>query len=95
MEDCLLGGGVRVIDIDVHQKTVELGFRQRVGAFLLDRVLRRHHQKQFGQRVGFGTDGDLALGHRFKQRRLHLGRRAVDFIGQNQVMKQRPLLEFE
>jgi hypothetical protein len=33
-------------DFHVHQEAVELGFGQRVGAFLLDRVLRGHHQKQ-------------------------------------------------
>jgi hypothetical protein len=79
----------------VHQKAVELGFGQRVGAFLLNGVLRGHDQKQRRQLIGTAPDTDLALGHGFKQRRLHLGRGAVDFVCQYQVMEDRPLLEHE
>lgn len=79
----------------MHQEAVELGFGQRVGAFLLDRVLRGHDQKQRRQVVGAAAHADLALGHGFEQRRLHLGRCTVDFVGQHQVMEDRPLLEHE
>ena len=36
----------RVIDLDHEQEAVELGFGQRIGAFLLDRVLRRQHEER-------------------------------------------------
>ncbi|MNV35924.1 hypothetical protein D3C71_1273850 [compost metagenome] len=37
--------------------------------------------------------GDLAFFHGFEQRRLDLGRRTVDFVGENQVAEQRAGLE--
>ncbi|MNO74502.1 hypothetical protein D3C76_655040 [compost metagenome] len=79
----------------MHQEAVELGFRQRVGAFLLDGVLRGHYQEQRRQFIGTAPDTDLALGHGFEQCRLNLGRGAVDFVRQHQVMEDRALLEHE
>ena len=34
------------------------------------------------------ADGDLPLLHRFEQRALHLGRRTIDFVGQDQVREK-------
>ena len=79
----------------MHQETVELRLGQRIRAFLLDRILRRHDQEQRRQQIRRAPDGDLALAHRFEQRRLHLGRRAIDFVGQQQVVENRAALEFE
>jgi hypothetical protein len=79
----------------MHQEAVELGFGQWVGAFLLDGVLRGHHQEQWRQFVGAAPDADLALGHGLKQGRLHLGRGPVDFVRQHQVVEDRALLEHE
>ena len=87
------GGGVA--DAHVHQEAVELRFGQREGAFLFDRVLRGHHQEQRRQRIGLPPDGDLAFAHRFEQRRLHLRGRAVDLVGEQDRMEDRPGLEFE
>jgi hypothetical protein len=39
--------------------------------------------------VRFAGDGDLAFLHHLEQRALHLGRRAVDFVGQQQVGEHR------
>ena len=39
---------VRIADDDVEHEAIELRFRQRIGAFLLDRVLRRQHEERFG-----------------------------------------------
>ncbi len=36
------------------------------------------------------ADRDLPLLHRFQQRGLRFRRRAIDFVGQNHVGKQRP-----
>ena len=37
------------------------------------------------QRMGHAIDGDLRLLHRFEQRRLRLGRGAVDLVGQHEL----------
>ena len=90
LQDRRFGRRVRVVDADVQQETVELRFGQRIGAFLLDRILRRHDQEQRGQRIRVAADGDLPLAHRFEQRRLHFGRRAVDFVGEDRLWKIGP-----
>jgi hypothetical protein len=79
-----------VVHADVEHEAVELGLGQRVGALLLDRVLRRQHEERVGQRVVFAADGDLALLHRLQQRGLRLGRGAVDLVGQHDVGEDRP-----
>jgi hypothetical protein len=58
-------------------------------------VLGCHHQEQLRQRVGFPADSDLPFGHGLEQGGLYFGRRAVDFIGEDQVMEQRALLKME
>ena len=42
-QDFALGVAVGIVDVDLHQEAVELRFGQRIGAFLLERVLRRQH----------------------------------------------------
>ena len=86
---------VRVVDEDVEHEAVELGLGQRIGAFLLDRVLRGQHEERLGQRVPLAADRDLVLLHRLQQGGLRLGRRAVDFVGQDHVGEDRPLEELE
>ena len=95
LQDPTFDGGVREADFHVHQEAVELRFGQRIGAFLLDRVLRGHHQEQRRQLVCAAPDADLALAHGFEQGRLNLGRGAVDFVRQHQVVEDRALLEHE
>ncbi len=80
---------VEVVDHDVEHEPVELGFGQRVSSFHLDRVLRGQHEERRVQRVTSPPDGDLVLLHRLEQRRLRLGRRAVDLVGQNHVGEHR------
>jgi len=41
--------------------------------------------------LGFAVNGDPPLLHRLQQRRLRLRRRPVDFVGQQEGRKQRPL----
>ena len=79
----------------MQQKSIQLRFRQGIGAGLLQRVLRRHHHEQRWQRARHATHRDLMFLHRFQQRGLHLGRRAVDFVGEDDFVEQRPLDEFE
>ena len=78
---------------DLEQEAVELGLGQRVGAFVLDRVLGGRHQERAGQLSGDPVDRDLPLLHRLQQRRLRLGGRPVDLVGQQQVGEQRALAE--
>ena len=89
----LLGG--RVADLQLEQEAVELRLGQRVGALVLDRVLRGDDDERVGQRAGLALDRDLPLLHRLEQRRLGLGRRAVDLVGEQQVGEHRPLAEPE
>ena len=85
----LLGLG-RVPNQDLVHEAVELGLGQRIRALLLDGVLRREDEERAGQRVLHATHRHLPLLHRLEQRRLRLGRRAVDLVGQNHIRKHRP-----
>ena len=44
-------GAVRIADDDLHHEAVHLRFGQRIGALLLQRILRGEHQKRIGQFV--------------------------------------------
>jgi hypothetical protein len=79
----------RVLDDDVIHETIELRLRQRIGAFQLDRVLRRKHVERFGKLIRLALDGHAMLLHCFEQRRLRLRRRAVDFVGEHDVREDR------
>jgi hypothetical protein len=79
----------------MQQEAIELRLGQRIGAGLLDRILRGQHEERLRQRAGHAGMADGALGHRFEQRGLGLGRRAVELVGQQQLGEHRPLLEAE
>ena len=88
-EDALLLVGRRVVDRHVEHEPVELRFGQRVGAFLLDRILRGQHEQRALQRIPDAADRHLIFLHRLEQRGLRLGRRAVDLVGQDDVREDR------
>ena len=75
----------RIADDGFEDEAVELGLRQWIGAFVLDRVLRREHEKWVGQRERLAFEGDLPLLHRLEQRALRLRGRAVDLVGEHNV----------
>ena len=79
-----------MIDDDVEHEAIELGFGQRIGAFELDRVLRREDEERLVERVGAALDRDAVLLHRLEQRRLGFRRRAVDFVREHDVREDRP-----
>ncbi len=85
----------RVADVDLEQEAVPLGLGQRVDALVLDRVLRGHHQERVGQREGLAADRHVAFLHDLQQRRLHLRRRAVDLVGEQEVDHHRAELGVE
>ena len=80
-----------IIQHMLEQEAVELGFGQRIGALLLDGIFRGHHHEAFAQCVRLAIQRDAALLHGFQQRRLGLGRGAVDFVRQQQFAEDRPL----
>ena len=86
---------VGILDDELEEEAIELRLGQRVGAFHLERVLRREHEERLLELVGLLRDGDRALAHRLEQRRLRLRRRAVDLVGEHDVREDRALLELE
>lgn len=80
---------------DTGHEAVALRLGQRVGALHLDRVLRRHHHEGARQFVAVAVDGDLPLLHGLQQRRLGLGRGAVDLVADHDLREDRARLELE
>ena len=78
-----------------HEEAVELGLGQGVGALVLDRVGGGEHVEGLRERERLALDGDLVLLHGLQQRRLGLGRRAVDLVGEQEPGEQRPGAEDE
>ncbi len=89
----LVGQGI--VHAQHQHETIEFGFGQRISALLLDGVLGGHHHERLGHDQRAPLEGDLALLHDFQQRGLGLGRRAVDFVGQQQVGEHRALAQLE
>ena len=85
LDDAILFICRRIINLDLEHEPVQLRFGQRVGAFLLDGVLRGQNEKGIGQIEAASADGHLPFLHGFEQCGLRLGRRAVDFVGQDDV----------
>src|ERR1700674_2530084 len=75
----------RIAHFDAHEKAIELRFRQRIGAVMLDGILRGDDQKRLGQRERFAVDGDLRFVHGFEKRGLGARRGAIDFVGEDHV----------
>ena len=94
-QDLLQVVGRRELNLELEQETVQLCLRQRVGTRHLDRVLRGDHEEWPRQWVPARTHSDGALLHGLQQRRLRLGRRAIDFVHQDQIGEDRPRLELE
>ncbi len=84
-QDAALGVAIGIVDVDLHQEAVELRFGQRIGAFLLQRVLRREHVERLRQVVARAGNGDVLLLHRLQQRRLRARAGAVDLVGHQQL----------
>jgi hypothetical protein len=79
----------------VEQKSIELSFGQRIGAFELDRVLGREHEERPVQRIGPPRRRDVVLLHCLEQRRLGLRRRPVDLVGEDDLREDRSVHETE
>ncbi len=88
-QDFALGVLARIVDVDLHQEAVELRFRKRIGAFLLERVLRRQHMERLRQIVPRARDRDVLLLHRLEQCGLRARRGAVDLVGHQELREHR------
>ena len=85
----------RVGYVDVQHEAVELGFRQRIGAFLFDGVLGRQDEERQVEGIGVTAGRDAVFLHGLQQRRLGLGRRPVDLVRQQDVGEDRAFEELE
>ena len=94
-EDAALGVAVGIADVDLHQEAIELRLGQRVGAFLLERVLRRQNMERRRQVVARPSDRHVAFLHRLQQRRLGARAGPVDLVRHQQLGEDRPLDEAE
>ena len=95
IEDPALRGSVRQVEDDVQEEAVEFGLGQRIGALLLDRVFRRQHQEGVRKGIGDAVGADLPLGHGLEECRLHLRRRPVDLVDEDDGVEDRPRHELE
>ena len=78
---------------DVEHESIELRFGQRIGAFELDRILRREHEEGRLERIRPPGRSDVVLLHGFEQCRLSFRRRAVDLVSEQDLREDRPLHE--
>jgi len=83
--------GRRIPQHRLEEEAVLLGFGQRIGPLVLDRVLGGEHHEGVRKRHLLPFESDAALLHRLQQRRLDLGRRPVDLVGEEDVGEDRPL----
>ena len=93
--DLPFGVQVRVLDVHLHEETVELGLGQRVRALQLQGILGRQHVERRRQRVILAGHGDTVFLHGLQQGRLGARAGPVDLVGEQQLAKHRPLDEAE
>ncbi len=89
-QDAAFGVAIGIVDVDLHQEAVELRFGQRIGAFLLQRVLRGEHMERLGQIMPRACNRDVLFLHGLQQRRLGARAGAVDFVGHQELREYRP-----
>ena len=90
-----LGVGVRIAEREPDHEAVDLRLGQRVGALVLDGVLRREDQERAREFVRGGVHGDVALLHALEQAGLRLRRGAVDLVHEHDVGEDRARAELE
>ncbi len=80
----------RITHQALHEEAVNLGLGERIGPLLFDGILRGEHHEGRGENVRFLTDGDRPFLHRLQEGRLHLRRRAVHLVGEEDVGEDGP-----
>src|SRR5256712_832490 len=79
----------RIADVNLQEKPVHLSFRERIRAFMLNRILRRDHEERPVQVERLALQGSLAFLHRLEERALGLRRRPVDLVREEDVREDR------
>ena len=82
---------IRIGDVDLQKKPVQLRLRQWVCAFLLKRILRRKNVEWPGHIIALAGYRYVMLLHGLQQRRLGLGRRTVDLVCHEKLGEYRAL----
>src|SRR5262245_53569357 len=80
-----------IANLDVEHESIELGFGKWIRSLLLDWILRGDREERIGEYVRGAADRDFALLHSLEQRGLGLGGRPVDFVGEQNIRKDRAL----
>ena len=86
---------IGIVHINLHEEPVELRFRKRVRAFLLDWVLGREYVKRARDIVAVTRDRHMVLLHGLEQGRLGAGACAVYFVGHQKLAENRTRDESE
>src|SRR2546427_7471161 len=84
-----------IADVDPEEEPVHLGLGEWIGAFVLDRVLRRNTEERSVEMERLHFVGGLLLLHRLEQGGLRLRRRAIDLVRQEQMGEDRAAAEDE
>ena len=56
-----------ILHDELEEEAVELRFGKRIGSFLLERVLRRHHEERLFELADLPAGRHLLFLHRFEQ----------------------------
>ncbi len=85
----------RIAHGQADEKTVKLGFRQKLCAGGTGRILGCDYDKRNRQAAGLPLHAGLTLFHDFQKGGLGFGRSPVDFISQKQIRKDGSFLKFK
>ena len=84
-----------IVHFDIEHEPVQLSFGQRIGALLLNGVLRGQDKERRRQRIALARHGDRLFLHGLEQSGLGLGGGAVYFISQYDIGEDRAFDELE
>ena len=88
-------GSIRKRHGQLEKKPIELGLGQRIGPLHFNRILRRNDHKWLLENHTLTGDRHRVFLHGFKKRRLCLGSRPIDLIGQHHMSKHWPATKCE
>src|SRR6266404_4891824 len=86
---------LRIEHANLHQEAIELRFREGIRALEIHGVLRGKYGEEWREIVARSINRNLAFLHAFQKRGLGARRHAVDFVHQQQVSKNRSLMELK
>ncbi|MNN62776.1 hypothetical protein D3C81_1781050 [compost metagenome] len=89
-QQILFGVAIRITKADPQHEPVQLGFRKRIGALKINRILRRAEHKRVRQRIRFTVYRHVPFLHHLEQRGLRLSGGPVDLIGEQDIRHDRP-----